>query len=72
MPQVYTQGEHMIAFIDSHYGQDQRIGFVRGLCEGKTTDQAARDAIGLPWADVDAAWRLSIQQQLDTEPKDDK
>jgi hypothetical protein len=71
-PQVYTQGEHMLAFIGTHYGDDQRIAFMRRLCEGKTTDEASRDAIGLPWADVDSAWRLSIQQQIDTEPKDDK
>ena len=72
MANVYTQGEHMIAFIDARYGDDARIGFVRRLCEGKTTDQASRDAIGLAWSDVDAAWRQSIQQQIDTEPKDDK
>lgn len=71
-PQVYTQGEHMLAFIGTRYGDDQRIAFMHRLCEGKTTDQASRDAIGLPWSDVDAAWRLSIQQQIDTEPKDDK
>ncbi|MBY0308314.1 MAG: hypothetical protein K2Q09_06200 [Phycisphaerales bacterium] len=71
-PQVYTQGEHMLAFIGTRYGDDQRIAFVRGVCEGKSLDKSSRDAVGLPWADVDAAWRQSIQQQMDTVPRDDK
>ncbi|MFT3687259.1 MAG: hypothetical protein QM783_20440 [Phycisphaerales bacterium] len=72
MANVYTQGEHMLAFINTHYGEDQRINFIRGMCEGKTIDKSSRDAIGLPWADVDAAWRQSIEQKMNTEPKDDK
>lgn len=71
-PQVYTQGEHVLAFMATRYGDEARITFMRRLCEGKSTDESSRDALGLPWADVDAAWRLSIQQQIDTEPKDDK
>ncbi len=71
-PQVYTQGEHVLAFMATRYGDEARIAFMRRLCEGKSTDESSRDALGLPWADVDAAWRLSIQQQIDTEPKDDK
>jgi hypothetical protein len=71
-PQVYTQGEHMLAFMATRYGDEARINFMRRLCEGKTTDEASRDALGLSWADVDAAWRQSIQQKIGTEPKDDK
>lgn len=72
MANVYTQGEHMMAFIDSRYGQEARVAFLRSLFQGKTTDEASREALHVPFADVDAAWRLSIEQQIGTEPKDDK
>ncbi|HYD00286.1 MAG TPA: hypothetical protein VEB22_03600 [Phycisphaerales bacterium] len=72
MGHVYTQGEHMMAFIDARYGAEARIAFLRSLFAGKTTDQAAREGLGMPWSDVDAAWRHSVEQQLTTEPKDDK
>jgi len=72
MGHVYTQGEHMMAFIDARYGTDARIAFLRSLFTGKTTDQASREGLGMPWSDVDAAWRHSVEQQLTTEPKDDK
>jgi hypothetical protein len=72
MANVYTQGEHMMAFIDSRYGAEGRIAFLRSLFSGKTTDQASREALGVPFTDVDAAWRLAIRQQIGTEPKDDK
>lgn len=72
MSNVYTQGEHMMAFIDLRYGTDARIAFLRVLFQGKTADEASREGLGLPFADVDIAWRQSVHMQIGTEPKDDK
>lgn len=66
---VYTQGEHMLAYLTLRFGESSRLAFLRALCQGKLTQDASQAAFHMNWSDIDAAWKLSIQQGQSTAPK---
>ncbi len=65
---VYTQGHHMVAFIDEQYGRTKRVGWLRAMSNGATLDEASREALGLPWDELDNAWRAALPA-AEAEPK---
>ncbi|MCW5764725.1 MAG: hypothetical protein KIT68_01960 [Phycisphaeraceae bacterium] len=67
MGNVYTQGEHMMLYVSDRFGRTKRNAWLRAMAAGKTIDQATRDALGLSFADLDAAWRADIDQRIKAE-----
>lgn len=57
---VYTQGEHMLAWLTERFGDASRTAFLTELAHGKSTDDAARAAFKQAWTDLDSAWRDSV------------
>ncbi|MCA9271788.1 MAG: hypothetical protein KDA31_01960 [Phycisphaerales bacterium] len=62
--QVYTQGRHMIGYIDETFGADARREMMESLMEGMTLNEASEHALGESWDTVDQEWRMSIAQSL--------
>jgi len=69
MAQVYTQGHHMVSYISERFGQDKRNAWMRAMSvsNSKSLDEATREVLALPFADLDAQWRASLK-----EPKPEK
>lgn len=59
---VYPQGHHMLGYISERWGRGARNTWLRALTNGATLDRATRDALFLPFADLDAAWRASLTE----------
>lgn len=66
---VYTQGNHMIAYITHHFGVRARNDWLRAMARGASLDDATRDVLGLDgFGALDARWRASLRP--DTEAPD--
>ncbi len=63
MGKVYSQGHHMINFITARFGDAARNTFLRTLAQGRALDDASRTAFGVPFADLDAEWRLLVSPE---------
>jgi len=59
---VYLQGWSMIDYIDRTFGKDARNAWFIQLGHANTLDQASRAALGLPFDQLDAQWRASLQE----------
>ncbi len=59
---VYLQGWSMIDYIDRSFGKDARNAWFIQLGHGDTLDQASREVLGLPFDQLDAQWRASLQE----------
>lgn len=57
---VYTQGEHILAWLTEKFGDAGRTAFLTELAHGKSMDEAAKAVFKQPWADLDLAWRDSV------------
>ncbi len=59
---VYKQGHHMLGYISDRFGREGRNAWLRAMSQGKTIDEASREAFKMGWDDVDAAWRASVKE----------
>ena len=59
-----------MAFIDEQYGRTKRVGWLRAMSNGATMDEASREALGLPWDELNNAWRAALPA-AEVEPKPD-
>ncbi|MFZ4574188.1 MAG: hypothetical protein ACOYN0_07305 [Phycisphaerales bacterium] len=57
---VYTQGHHMIGYIDDTFGRTKRVGWLRSMSNGATMDEASREVLGRSFADLDTEWRALL------------
>jgi hypothetical protein len=57
---AYTQGHHMIAFIDTTWDAQKRNDFVRAVVQGRSVDEASRTVLGIAFEELDRRWRDSI------------
>jgi hypothetical protein len=57
---AYHQGHHMLGYISERWGREGRQKWLRAMGAGKTLDQATRDVMGMPFDDLDKAWRASL------------
>lgn len=57
---VYPQGHHMLSYISEQWGRTARNAWLRAMAQGKSIDDATREALGLGFADLDAKWRESL------------
>ncbi|HYE61110.1 MAG TPA: hypothetical protein VD997_03870 [Phycisphaerales bacterium] len=65
---VYQQGHHMLGYISDRWGRDKRVAWLTSMANGKTLDEATREVLGRPFAQLDQEWRASLPQP---EPKKD-
>lgn len=63
MAYVYGQGHSMVRFVVATYGIEGLRGWLRSMAGGATLDEASREALGTPWAEIDAAWRHSLDAE---------
>lgn len=61
---VYRQGEHMIGYISDRFGRSGRNAWLRAMARGRSLDDATRETLGLPFAQLDADWRRSLDDLL--------
>lgn len=57
---VYTQGHHMVQYITARAGDEARNRWLRAMSNGSTLDDATREALGMSFAELDAAWRATL------------
>jgi hypothetical protein len=58
--QAYAESVSAVDFLIREHGQDALVGLIRSYAEGRTDDEAFRDAIGMDVAAFDAAWRAEL------------
>jgi hypothetical protein len=61
---VYTQGHAMLIYISDRFGRSPRNAWLRALAQGKTLDDATRDALKMPFPQLDHEWRASLLEPL--------
>lgn len=57
---VYRQGHHMVGYVSERFGREGRNTWLRALARGLTLDEASREALGIPFGELDADWRGSL------------
>lgn len=58
---VYAQGHHMLGFISEQYGREKRNAWLTRMAQGDSVDAASRTALGVPFDELDRAWRASLR-----------
>lgn len=58
--QVYTQSEHLIAFLTERFGDAARNRWLTTMAQGRSVDDATRDATKLSFEELDAQWRATL------------
>lgn len=72
MTHVYKQGQHMLGYISEKWGRAGRNSWLRLMANGKTIDEATREVMGTPFADLDTRWRASLGNQPPADHPPDK
>ncbi|MFG0326377.1 MAG: hypothetical protein ACF8SC_03790 [Phycisphaerales bacterium JB037] len=60
MAHVYVQGKHMMGYISERFGRSARNAWLVAIANGSSPDEASRSALGVGFAELDAAWRESL------------
>lgn len=63
-PYVYVQGHHMLGYISDNFGRGKRNQWLTLMAKGKRLDEATREAIGRPFAQLDEEWRASLPKPM--------
>jgi hypothetical protein len=58
--QPYHQGHHMVGFVHDTKGREMCIAWIAAMAGGKSLDEASREVLGTPFADLDTAWRAHV------------
>ena len=61
---VYKQGQHMLRYISARFGLTARNAWLRAMARGRSLDEATREALGLPFADLDIRVRKARPELL--------
>lgn len=59
---VYKQGQHMVGFVSLRAGRAGRNKWLAALAHGRSLDDATREAMGMSFAELDAAWRAEVKR----------
>ena len=62
----------LLGYISEKWGRTGRNSWLRLMANGKTIDEATRDVMGMPFADLDTQWRASLGSQPAAEPTPEK
>lgn len=60
MGNVYTQGQHMIAYITDRFGVEPRNAWLRAMAQGASLDDATRSVLSVSFDELDAQWRAAL------------
>ncbi len=69
---VYNQGHHMVAFIESTYTRHKLNAWMAAQAGGSTMDKATHDVLGLSFDELDAKWRASLVVEEPKKPDEPK
>lgn len=58
----YHQGQHMVGFITDRYGAEKRVAWLAAMAAGADVEKATARVLGLPFAELDAAWRAHVAE----------
>jgi Peptidase MA superfamily len=58
---VYRQGHHMVMFVTDTFGDEKRTQWARLMAQGKSLDEATREALGISFKELDHNWRESLK-----------
>jgi hypothetical protein len=50
----------MVGFIHDTFGREKCIAWITSMAKGSSVDQAAREVLAQPFADLDRAWREHV------------
>lgn len=67
---VYTQGHHMLKYIDTRWKPEGRNNWLRAMGAGKSIDEASRDVLGMPFEQLDKEWRASLPGKDEAKPEE--
>lgn len=57
---VYTQGHHMLGYIEDTFGNTKRNDWLRAMSTGATMDEASTKVLGRSWDQLAAEWRAAL------------
>jgi hypothetical protein len=60
MAHVYSQGHHMIRFMESRAGRAKVLAWLRAMASGEEFGAATLDVLGEPFEVIDAQWRAQF------------
>jgi hypothetical protein len=60
MGHVYQQGHHMVGYVSQRFGREGRNTWLRAMGQGKSIDEASREALGMSFEQLDREWRASL------------
>lgn len=69
---VYKQGQHMLRYISARFGLTARNAWLRAMARGRSLDEATREALGLPFADLDRDWRATLPPEDEPRAEDEQ
>lgn len=69
MGHVYTQGHHMVGYVSERFGRSGRNAWLRSMAQGKTIDEATREALKMSFDELNAAWRATLPGEEKAEGK---
>ncbi|MCA9303712.1 MAG: hypothetical protein KC996_06290 [Phycisphaerales bacterium] len=61
---VYLQGWSMVHHVSAFYGEEKRNAWLAAMGQGKTLDEATRDAMGISFASLDRQWRAMLDARV--------
>lgn len=67
-PFVYVQGHHMLGYISEQFGRHTRNQWLTLMAQGKTLDEATREAFGRGFEQLDKEWRESLPRAVGQPP----
>lgn len=67
-PFVYVQGHHMLGYISEQFGRHKRNQWLTLMAQGKTLDEATREAFGRGFEQLDKEWRESLPRAVGQPP----
>ena len=59
---AYAQSAHVVAWLQVTHGNDALRSLLSATLDGRTLDQAARSATGVPLAELDRQYRATLSQ----------
>lgn len=59
---AYTQGNHLMVHVTNRWKREGRNAWIRAMVEGKSLDEATKQAFGITFAELDAQWRESLKE----------
>jgi hypothetical protein len=63
MSLAYEESKSFIEFIDKKFGRQGILGVLNSLKDGRSADQAVRDALGTSLTELESAWHADLKKK---------